>query len=64
MKPIICNKVGASPTCMKCEHGRPHEPVRLNPRTKDLSTCQKLDDCHLWIGGKYIEIRVKCKIAS
>lgn len=61
MKQIICNKVGSSSSCLKCEHSRPHEPVRLNPRTKDLAICQKLDDCHLWIGGKYTEIRVKCK---
>lgn len=57
---VICNKSGIG-NCLKCEHGRPHEPVRLNPRTKDLSTCQKLDDCGLHIDGKYTETRVKCK---
>lgn len=58
---IICNKARMIDTCMKCEHGRVHEPIRLNPRTKDLSMCQKLDDCSLWIDGRYTEIRVKCK---
>lgn len=57
---VICNKSLFYNICLKCDHAKEHEPVRLNPRTKDLSTCQKSDDCSLYINNKYTEICVRC----
>ena len=59
---VICDKIGISATCRKCEHSTAHKPIILDPDTRKKSTCRKTDDCMLWIAGKYIGIRVKCGI--
>lgn len=62
-KLFICNKVGIGDACHRCEHSEPHKPILINPQWDTDTSCQKTDDCSLYIDNEYNkEIKVKCKI--
>lgn len=56
MVDVICNKLGVSDSCCRCDHARLHLPILIDGRY----TCKKIDLCTLWIDSTYKEIKVKC----
>lgn len=61
-KLVVCNKSGIFSACVRCEHSIPHKPILINPHGIQPLSCQKMDDCSLYIDNEYKEIRVKCRI--